>query len=91
MAGHGSARSRFHRIVVTHCDPATQSWRLRERDQISIEDAELRIAAQLPPGDRLSAADYVVDTSGSPEETRRRAKEVFESLRRDGERRTPGP
>ncbi len=78
-------RSRFDRIVVTHCDPRTQALRLVERDGISREQATRRISAQAEPGDRLAAADHVIDTSGSLEETRARAREVFTALRREWE------
>mgnify|MGYP001123047024 CR=1 FL=1 len=75
----------FDRIVVTHCDPRTQALRLVERDGISREQATRRISAQAEPGDRLAAADHVIDTSGSLEETRARAREVFTALRREWE------
>ena len=79
------ARSRFDRIVVTHCDPETQARRLVERDGISREQARRRISAQAEPRERLAAADHVIDTSGSLDETRARAREVFIALRREWE------
>jgi len=78
-------RSRFDRIVVTHCDPQTQARRLVERDGISREQARRRISAQAEPGERLAAADHVIDTSGSLDETRARAREVLAALRREWE------
>jgi len=78
-------RSRFDRIVVTHCDPETQARRLVERDGISREQARRRISAQAEPRERLAAADHVIDTSGSLDETRARAREVFIALRREWE------
>jgi len=80
-------RSRFDRIVVTHCDPGTQARRLMERDGISGEEARRRISAQAEPRERLAAADYVIDTSGSLSETRARAGEVLTALRREWESR----
>jgi dephospho-CoA kinase len=82
-------RARFDRIVVTHCDPETQTRRLQERDRIPREEARKRIASQAAPRERLAAADHVVDTSGSMEETRIRAREVFGALRREREQRKP--
>jgi len=79
-------RSRFDRIVVTHCDPEIQARRIVERDGISREEAGRRISAQAEPGERLAAADHVIDTSGSLDETRTRAREVFTALRREWER-----
>ena len=77
------ALSRFDRIVVTHCPPEIQARRLRERDGISGEEADRRIVSQALPRERLDAADCVIDTSGSLEETRRRAREVFGALKRE--------
>jgi len=85
------ARSRFDRIVVTHCDPETQVRRFRDRDGISPDEARRRIEAQAPPRARLDAADYVVDTSGSLDQTRARAREVFNTLRREWKRRRAAP
>ncbi len=83
--------SRFDRVVVSHCDPQTQVLRLVERDGIPPEQARRRISAQADPGERLAAADHVIDTSGSPDETRARAKEVFHALRREWETRKSNP
>jgi dephospho-CoA kinase len=77
------ARGRFDRIVVTHCDPEIQVRRLKDRDGISGEEANRRIVSQALPRERLHAADRVIDTSGSPEETRRLAREVFDALKRE--------
>jgi dephospho-CoA kinase len=76
-------RARFDRIVVTHCTPEIQMRRLKDRDGISGEEANRRILSQAPPRERLDAADCVIDTSGSLAETRRRAREVFDALKRE--------
>jgi dephospho-CoA kinase len=80
-------RSRFDRVVVTHCDPAIQARRLMERDGISGEEARRRISSQADSREKIAAADYVIDTSGSLGETRERAGEVFTALRREWDRR----
>jgi dephospho-CoA kinase len=81
------ARDRFDCIVVTHCDPEIQVRRLQERDRIPREEARKRIASQAAPRERLAAADHVVETSGSMEETRIRARDVFGALSREREQR----
>jgi dephospho-CoA kinase len=81
------ARSRFDRIVVTHCNPETQRQRLMDRDGISREEASRRLDSQALPRERLDAADWVIDTSESLEKTRKRAREVFEALQREAEER----
>jgi dephospho-CoA kinase len=38
------------------------------------------MAAQLPDEEKIKAADYVVDNSGSLDETRRQVKEIYSKL-----------
>jgi dephospho-CoA kinase len=73
----------FDRVVVTHCDTGTQSRRLERRDALSGSEAQRRIASQTVPQKRLEAADYLIDTSGTAEETRSAARRTFAALRRD--------
>lgn len=81
---------RYDRLVVTDCPPEAQVRRLRERDGISAEEATARLLSQGDRQIKLDAADHVIDTSGTLETTRRRAREVFAELRRewDARRRT---
>jgi dephospho-CoA kinase len=83
------AMGRFDRIVTTHCDPEIQARRLRERDRISAEEAERRIASQAAAPERLRSAHHVIDTSGTLEGTRARAREVFGALKREWDERKP--
>ena len=80
----GAAR-RFDRIVMTDCDAECQVRRLRERDGIAAEEALRRIRAQADPAQRRKIADILIETSGSPEDSRARAKQAFEKLRREWE------
>jgi dephospho-CoA kinase len=73
---------RFDKLVVVHCRPELQLERLMRRNRLSREEAERRIAAQMPQEEKLRYADFTVDTSGSFEETRARTEEVYEALRR---------
>lgn len=73
---------RFDRLVVVHCRPELQLERLMRRNRLPPEEAERRIAAQMPQEEKLRYADFTVDTSGSFEETRARTEEVYKALRR---------
>ena len=73
---------RFDKLIVVHCRPEAQLERLMRRNQLSREEAERRIAAQMPQEEKLRYADFSVDTSGSFDETRARTEEVFRELRR---------
>jgi dephospho-CoA kinase len=66
----------FDKVIVAACDPAEQLRRLRDRDGLSIADAQARIAAQWPIEDKVARADYVIWTDGTFEETDAQVKSV---------------
>jgi dephospho-CoA kinase len=41
------------------------------------------MAAQLPEAEKIKAADYVIDNSGSLDHTREQVRQVWEKLRSD--------
>ena len=70
----------FDRIVVAACEPATQLRRLMARDNLTRDEAERRIAAQMAIGDKIRRADHVVRTDGTFDETRRQVQEIAAAL-----------
>ena len=73
--------SRFDKLVVVHCRPEIQLERLMARNSISREEAERRIAAQMPQEEKIAYADFLIDTSFGFEDTRMRTREVYRQLR----------
>lgn len=71
---------RFDKIIVVYCDRERQIERLMKRNQISREDAERRVGAQMSSEEKLSYADYRIDTGGTFEETREQVVEVYNQL-----------
>lgn len=72
---------RFDKLIVVHCREDAQLERVMRRDNLSREEAERRIAAQMPQAEKMRYADFLIDTSGTREETRTRTVEVYERLR----------
>jgi dephospho-CoA kinase len=72
---------RFDRIVVVHCRPEVQLERLMRRDNLTREEAERRIAAQMSQAEKLRYADFDVDTSDGFEVTRQRVAQLYAELR----------
>lgn len=72
---------RFDKLIVVHCRAETQLQRLMKRSDLSREEAEKRIAAQMPQEEKKRYADYSIDTSNGFEDTRRQTREVYEQLR----------
>jgi len=69
------------KIVVVTVDRDTQIKRLMERDGFSREESLRRISAQMPLSEKVTYADFVIDNSGSIQETEFQVKEVFKKLR----------
>lgn len=71
---------RFDKMVVAWCRPEQQVERYRAKSGLSVEDIERRMAAQMPGEEKKRMADYVIDTSGTLEETERQVGAVFAQL-----------
>jgi dephospho-CoA kinase len=73
---------RFDKLIVVYCDRETQIERLMRRSQITREDAERRVAAQMSSDEKREYADYEIDTSSGYDQTRRKVVEVHSELHR---------
>jgi dephospho-CoA kinase len=71
---------RFDKLIVVHCQPEIQLQRLMKRNNLSREEAALRIKSQMPQEEKMKYADYLVDTSGEFENTRRQVEELWRKL-----------
>ncbi len=71
---------RFDKMVVVWCRPDQQVERYVAKSRISVEDIQRRMAAQMPGEEKKRLADYVIDTSGSIEDSERQSKETFSQL-----------
>ena len=72
---------RFDKLIVVHCRPEIQLQRLMRRNRLSREEAEQRIATQMPQEEKKRYADYLIDTSEDFAETRRQTEDVYHALR----------
>jgi dephospho-CoA kinase len=79
------AGKRFDRLVVVTCNPEQRVERFAARQKMGLEAArkevERRMAAQMPDEEKVKAADYVIDNSGSLDQTREQVGRVWERLR----------
>jgi len=73
---------RFQKVIVAWCRPEQQIERLIANTGLSPHAAEQRLAAQMASEEKRSRADYVIDTSGSKEDTRRQVQTLYPQLRR---------
>jgi dephospho-CoA kinase len=76
----GSYR-RFDRLIVTACGEEQQIERAMKRDGITREEAITRMRRQMPLAEKRKYADFLIDTSGSKEETYEQTRRVYAALR----------
>jgi len=74
------AASHVDRLVVVYTERDVQLERLMRRDGFERPEAERRVASQMPLADKARLAHYVVDNSGTPEETRAQVRAVHGAL-----------
>jgi dephospho-CoA kinase len=74
------AAGRFDRIVLVLVNEDVQVERLIGRDGLSAEEARQALGAQSPLQEKAALADYLIDNSGSLEETRMQVEAVWKEL-----------
>ena len=77
----GDHREMDKLIVVTSTQPQ-QIERLKDRDGTNPEEALRIVSSQMPLKEKLKFADYVIRNEGSMEEMKKRAKEVYQELKK---------
>ena len=73
---------RFDRLVLVTCPEQQQLDRAMRRDGATEAEVRARLGQQMPLDQKRQFADYVIDTSGSKQETLRQTHAVYEELRR---------
>jgi dephospho-CoA kinase len=69
-------------LIVTWCPPEQQLERLLAKGTLTREQAEQRLAAQMPPEEKRQVADFVIDTSGPLASVEPQVEAVLAELRR---------
>ncbi|MFZ0479658.1 MAG: dephospho-CoA kinase [Terriglobales bacterium] len=75
---------RFDHLIVVTCQPEQRIQRFARRQHISEDAARAevtrRMAAQIPDEEKVKAAHFVIDNSGSLESTEQQVHEIFKAL-----------
>jgi dephospho-CoA kinase len=77
----GSYR-RFDKLILVFCAQGLQIERAMRRPGAVEADIRARIGRQMPLEEKRKYADFVIDTSGTKEDTLRKARTIYEELRR---------
>ena len=70
----------FSALIVVSADESLQRLRLIARDGFTVEEANARIASQLPLAGKIAVADYVVTNNGDLDATRKQVADIHEKL-----------
>jgi dephospho-CoA kinase len=71
------------KIVLVYTSPHVQIERLMKRDGLSLEDAQKRLASQLPIENKKKYAHYIINNEETFEQIQKKVKEVFQDLKRE--------
>lgn len=82
------AAGRFDRLIVVTCNPEQRIQRFARRHGISESEARVevtrRMAAQIPDEEKVKAADFVIDNSGTLQATEEQVRNIFARLHEPG-------
>ena len=75
-------------VVTCRPEQRIERWahRLKVDQETARREVTRRMAAQLPDDEKIKAADYVIDNSGSLDETRRQVKTIYAELEKEASR-----
>jgi dephospho-CoA kinase len=71
---------KFDKLIVAVCTPEQQMERALKRGAYTREEVLARLSRQLPLEEKLRVADYVIDTSGTKENTLEQVRSLYEKL-----------
>ncbi len=71
----------FHKVLLVYVPQEVQIERLMKRDHLSREEALNRLKSQLPIEGKRGFADFIVDNSGSLEDTKQQLRSIWKKLK----------
>lgn len=72
---------KYRPLIVVRCTEEQQLDRLMKRNDLTYEQAMARIQAQMPVKQKIAMADFIIDTSGSKEESIKETKTTILCLK----------
>jgi len=68
------------KIIVVYIEENKQIKRLKERDNLSVEEALKRVKSQMSIKEKIRFADYIIDNSNSLDKTKEQVEKIWRSL-----------
>ena len=73
----GGLKDLIEKLIVVSSDKESQIDRLRSRNELSMEEALSRINSQMPTTEKIKHADYIIDNSGTVDDTEKQVDELW--------------
>lgn len=73
---------RYDKLILAYCTEEQQIARAMARDGLSEAAVRDRLARQMPLAEKKRHADYLIDTSGTREQTNAQVRQVYQALAR---------
>jgi dephospho-CoA kinase len=67
-------------VILVYVDPETQLQRLKNREKISLKEAQNMIESQMPLEEKKKLADFVIDNNGDLNNTENQVKIIWQEL-----------
>lgn len=72
--------AKYDVIVVVYCPRSIQIERLMRRNELTRNQALRRVNSQMPLLEKIAYADFIIDTSRDPSETRDQIRHIYADL-----------
>lgn len=76
----GGLKDLIEKLIVVSSDQDSQIERLQERNEFSTEEALSRINSQMPSSEKTKHADYIIDNSGTIEQTQKQVDQLWNTI-----------
>ncbi len=76
----GGLKDLIEKLIVVTSDQDSQIDRLKSRNKLSMEEALSRINSQMPSSEKKKHGDYVIDNSGTIDETQKQVDQLWDEI-----------
>jgi dephospho-CoA kinase len=74
---------KYRPLIVVACPQQMQVERMMKRNGLGADQAMARMNSQMPTDDKVKMADYIIDTSGTVEDSIKQTKNIIYQMRKD--------
>ncbi len=76
----GGLKDLIEKLIVVTSDEESQIERLKKRNELSIDEALSRINSQMPTSEKTQHADYIIDNTGTLEESENQVNKLWQKI-----------